>query len=385
MAWRFAQFSDAHLGAKLPGLPEETQQVLRAASRDGILTALRLAREADCRVLLIPGDLFDLRGQDPNGQLVWFYEQAADYPNLQVIISPGNADAFSVNCPYSVVRPPGNVYVFVNRDWESIEFDGVQITSRAIYSGEGAVQLDWRGLPAPEPGRLSILMLHATLAGAEDGRERKLPLLQVTTNELLEAHYTYVALGHLHAKMELQRRGGRAVAAYGGPVHVLGFDETGPGGVLIGALHPDGAELAFHNIDQYRWEQRQIELPPIYAESYRERLDAALAAIAAGLESNHLLQLTVSGEIADCRRQELLHVLEQVQAVVFHSDINLQRLRTSPGTDQLELPADSLLAEFLRRCSAEAAQAGSDRNVYELARRFGWQLFTGQGLPTEIG
>jgi len=49
------------------------------------------------------------------------------------------------------------------------------------------------------------------------------------------------------------------------------------------------------------------------------------------------------------------------------------------------LPEDSLLSQYFSRCAAEAAQSKLDPAIYELARRVGWLLFTGQGLPAEIG
>jgi DNA repair exonuclease SbcCD nuclease subunit len=384
MGWRFAQFSDAHLGSRLPGLTDAALAAVAGATRESITAALHSARDKGCEAVLVPGDLYDQKGRDAAEQLLWFYEAVADFPTMHFFITPGESDPFSASCPYSVVRPPSNVTLFVHQEWETLELNGVTVTGRALHNGAGPLQMDWAGMPRARQDGMSVLLLHCSLQGAEDGRERRLPLMQVTQKDLLEAQYSYTALGHLHARLEFPRRGGRALAAYAGPPQCLGFDEQGPGGVLIGSLHADGAELAFHHTGKYNWQRRQVQLPELHVENYRLLLNAALNRLARDLGASDIVKLSVGGELAAARQGELQQVLEQAASAVYQLETDTSALRLYGGPDQIELPQDSLLAEFMRRCTAEAAQSGAAAEVYELARRLGWRLFTGQGIPAEI-
>lgn len=384
MGWRFAQLSDAHLGSKLPGLADEVQTAMRSAMRDSIIAGLKLAREKDCQAVLVPGDLFDAKAQDASAQLIWFYEAVADLPSLQFYIAPGEADAFAASSPYSLVRPPSNVFLFVNSEWETVEINGTTITGRALRGGEGAVQVDWSTVPKPRMDRLSVLLLHGTLQGADDGKERRLPFMQFSQRDLYEAQYTYTAMGHLHAHIELQRRKGKAMAAYAGVPQCLSFEELGPGGIIIGSLDPDGAELSFHQTNRYHWSKRVVDFPPLYSENYKQQLAAAFQAISQAVAAEDIIKLVCSGELAISRRAELDQLLETVAKSAFCFEADVTPLRWFNGPDQTELPRESLLAEFMNRCSAEAARPGADPKMYELVRRLGWRLFNGLGLPAEL-
>ena len=121
MEWRFAQLSDVQLGAKLSRLDPDVASALREGSREALSACLRIAREQQCEAVLIPGDLYMLRGVDPPSQLRFVYERAADYPAMRFFIAPGNSDAFGGRCPYAYVAPPSNVHLFIAPEWQTVE------------------------------------------------------------------------------------------------------------------------------------------------------------------------------------------------------------------------------------------------------------------------
>lgn len=393
MAWRFVQLSDVHLGNRLPGLEQWLANTLRVASREAVARCFLAAAEQHCRAVLIPGDLFDLRGVDPEGCLGFIYQQAARYPHVRFILAPGNADAYGVGTPYTTQRPPENVIVFTQPDWQAIDVDGVQIVSRAVHAGEGLQSLDRDSVPRPSPDKLSVLMLHASLEGGEDGRQvagkngvakGRLQIMPLTLEDLQRLGYTYVALGHYHAKLELQDRG-LAKAAYSGPPQCLDWDELGPGGYLIGELEEGGAKLEFISSARHTWKQRRIELPAPYAESYRAKLTEALSQITADIDPGDLLSLAVTGALHESAKPVLEKALDSASGKVLHcAEPDLSGLHWFSGVDPVNLPKDSLLTAYFSRCAAELAQSRMDPATMEIARRIGWLLFTGQGLPAEL-
>jgi DNA repair exonuclease SbcCD nuclease subunit len=393
MAWRFAQISDAHLGNKLPGLEQWLANTLRVASREAVASCFLKAAESHCDAVLMPGDLFDLRGVDPEGCLAFVYQHAARYPHVQFVLCPGNADAYGLNSPYTAVKPPANVTLFTQAGWQAVEIEGVRIVGRAIQMGEGLPTLDRDSVPRPSAGQRSVLMLHASLEGTDDGRplagkagnKGRLPIMPLTVEDVQRLGYTYVALGHLHARIEVNA-GGVAKAAYSGPPQCLEWDERGPGGYLLGELRDDGAALQFQPSARHAWKRRRIELPPPYAETYKARLLEAIGRIGAELAQGDLYAVEVLGELHESAKPLLEKALgEAAGKVLFAAEPELAGVRWFSGVDPLQLPPDSLLAAYLSRCAAEAVQSKIDPAIYELARRAGWLLFTGQELPAEIG
>ncbi|MBN2082243.1 hypothetical protein JW859_08550 [bacterium] len=391
MEWRFAQISDVRLGIKLSRLDGDVASTIRDASRQALCDAIRIAHEQQCEAVLIPGDLYTLKGIDPAGQLRFAYERMADYPTLMFIIAPGNTDAFGGNCPYVYLKPPSNVRIFMESEWQSIELDRVTITGRAHQVSEGPLRNPLQDLPRPNPDKLSVLMLRGRLAGADDGRFARNPSensnnngREINVERLLATGYTYIALGGMHAKIELQRSNGKAAAAYASTPQIADWEARGPGGFLTGMLTREGADLQFHHTAKYRWMQRDVVLPPPYIEQYQARLAEALESMGEDLAPDFLYKLKVSGELHRDLNSQLERTIEELRSQVFFLDEDILEVLLFDGVNPAQLPADSLLTAYLQRCSAEASQSGSDHEVYELARRLGWLLFTGKGLPVEI-
>lgn len=383
MQWRFAQLSDIRLGARLSQLDADLASALRDASRQALRDSFKLAQDQGCEGILIPGDLFVVKGIDPQGQLRFVYDCMADYPGLRFFILPGHADALAENGPYIYVKPPSNAHLFISPDWTTIDLEDVTITARAHTIGEGQRPLVWEELPRPNPDKLSVLMLRGALTGAHDGRSRQSSLTPIDPERLLGCRYDYVALGGLHARIELRRDTDRTAAAYTGPPQCLDWESRGPGGILTGTLGRAGAELEFHPLARHRFHRREVALPPPYAESYRAQLEAVLESVDAELGAADVCRLAVSGELHDSRREELERRATAAEERAFYCETDTSRVDYFSGPDPAELPRDSLLASYLQRCAAEI-QPGTDPEDVALARRLGWLLFTNKGLPAEI-
>src|SRR5512140_1674761 len=116
MAWRFAQISDAHIGARLANLEPWLANTLRVATREAVAACFMNAAESGCKAVLMPGDIFDLRGLDPEGGLAFLFQHAARFESVHFVIAPGNADAWGQGTPYTSLKTPPNVTVFSSAD-----------------------------------------------------------------------------------------------------------------------------------------------------------------------------------------------------------------------------------------------------------------------------
>lgn len=382
MEWRFAQVGDVRLGAKLTNFDGDVASALRDSSRHALGDCFRIAQEEQASTVLIVGDLFVLKGLDPAGQLRFAYERMADFPGLEFIITPGNSDAFESTGPYSFVSPPSNVKLIHSSEWTTIDLPLVTVTGRALCIGE-STELDISTLPTPDPSKPAVLIARGVVQSADDGIARRNPV-SIDVDGILNLGYSYVALGGLYAQIELRGEQGKAIAAYAGTPQSLTWGTRGPSGFLTGSLSKGGAEIKFHHTAHSHWKEYQVDLPLPYEESYTSKLRAALQAISSGVGTNDLVKLTLTGELHQTQREELEQLLATAADSAMYFETDSEALRYFSGLNPGDLPKDSLYAGFLQRCSAQAAQAGTDQEAYDLARRLSWLLFTGKGLPSEI-
>ncbi len=385
MPWRFAQIADVHLNARLPGVNYQLARSIRRTIHDVFTECLRLASEAGCRVVLIPGDLYELKADGAKEALQFFYDEAAKYPQMTFLVAPGNEDAYNDTCPYAYLTAPENVYVFTEPGWQAIQVEDVMVTGRAYLVGGGTPPMDWASLPSAAASEYSILMIHGKLAGVDLEYMQSYEGTLVDPDKLLRTGYSFTALGHLHTSAELQNGRGGVAAAYSGPPQRVDWEGRSPGGFLIGEFSPTGVTLNYTQTAKLFWEQRLINLPPLYTAEYDTRLHKALGEINAELSTSLLYRPVVRGPLPRKREPELKQRLSKAHDDVFFFDEpDLSGILFTDEPEPAELPKESLLAQFLQRCAAEEAQGNGDPETYALVRRFGWQLLLGQSLPAEI-
>lgn len=386
MGWKFAQLSDCHLGRRLTETDKSLAEAIAAAARRSLQSAFQLAHEKGCGVMLIPGNVFDVKGIEPDEQLQFFYELVKSYPAMDIVVSPGNSDAYGGNNPYCFSRLPVNLHLFTSRQWEVLDIKGVSIAGRAFMMGEGIPRMNWAEVPRPPRDRPSILMLHATLEGVDDGIEHSRAINPVLQEDLYKTEYSYIALGHLMVQAELKHiNSDRAIAAYSGPPQCFSWDEEGPGGMLVGELDRFGADLEFHRTAVINWVSRTVEFPEPYSDGYEGRLAKAMDELEFSLNRGDMLKLTLRGELPVSAKPSLEQRLAAIRESVDRlAEPDLSGLSFFSGVDPLNLPKDSLLHAFLGRCSDLERTGTKDPEVVRLTRRLGWQLFTGQGMPLEI-
>jgi hypothetical protein len=389
MALRFLQIGDTHLGAALAGLPGNIAGGLRQSVRETLREAFRNAAALPVDIVLIPGDVFEQDGQDPAGQLRFVYELAAGIAPIPVAIAPGNHDAYGPGSPYAVEAVPANVALFTNAHFAALETRAGVVVGRATQAGESVGAVDWSKLPTPPPAP-GLMLLHASVLHAEDGRRHEQAIAPVSQRALEQCGYAYIALGHFHTHKEFQRSGaqgrvadGLAFAAYAGCPQGQGWDEPGPKGYLVGQLDGAGAKLEFNPAAQHVILRRKLALPPEYANDALSQLEHSLLSLADGLDQNDLLDLSLSGRWPQLWRPELEALAAKALRSAWHArPVEYSGVQfTPPLVGQGE---SAVLDEFLRRCDDAIGQGGGEGEAWRLARYLGHRLLSGQGLPAEV-
>lgn len=388
MALRFLQIGDTHLGASLSGLPPNVAEGVREALRQVLREAFAAAAQLPVDIVLMPGDLFEQDGLDPAGQLRYVYELAQSIAPVPVVIAPGNHDAIAPHSPYLSEPAPGNVAVFKDAAFSIVDTRAGRIVGRAAQAGEGTSAVDWSKLPLPPPAP-GILLLHASVLHAEDGRRHEQMIAPVSTKVLGQIGYSYVALGHYHSYKPFylhsggQNSGELASAAYAGCPQGQGWDEPGPKGYLTGELLAGGARLEFIPAAPHVIHRRRLNLPPEYANDALQQLEQSLHALCLELGTGDMLDLSLRGRWPLVWRPELEQYVSKALREVWHAKpVEFSRVDFTPA---LVSPGDSpVLDEFLSRCDEAISSGSGDEEAWRLARYLGHRLLSGQGLPGEV-
>jgi DNA repair exonuclease SbcCD nuclease subunit len=381
MGLGFLQIGDLHLGASLPQLPPDIASELRAAVRTVAEEAFAEVRRRDLALVLVPGDVYEHDGLDPDAQLRFLYGLADSVAPVPVVIAPGNHDPYGPDTPWTRVPAPANVVLFTGDALEQLPTPAGPVLGRAFQLGEQSRAPSWTAV-RPSADELSVLVLHCSLLHCEDDRRHHKTIAPVTLGALEQSGVSYAALGHYHRRCSFKRNGGLALASYSGCPQGQGWDETGPKGYVIGALERDGAKLQFIEASPHRWRKEALKLPPDHAPDREEKLNTLLHELEQALQPGDALALDAAGRWPELEVPALTARLEALLARAWHS----RRLDVSdilPVPPLVNPAAAPVVAEFLRRCDA-ASPSGAGTEAHELARYLGHRLLSGLGLPQEL-
>ena len=385
MGLRILHAGDFHLGAQLRSLPPETAAAVRASTRKAVEGIFAAVAERDIALVALTGDLFEQNGDDPAGQLRFIYQLAESVAPVPVVITPGNHDPVFADSPYSTMAWPQNVVLFNDGRFSVRSTPAGPVAGRAVMAGEGTGALDWSLLPVPGDGA-SLLVLHASLMRAGDGRRNRNTVAPVTIETLRNCGYAYVALGHYHRYQGWDHPGGGVLAAYAGCPQGQGWDEPGEKGCLAVDIEPEGAKVDQLILSDRVWHRANLTLPPEHAPDADTRILTGLQEIYDKLDGQDLLRLAVHGRwprdaraaledrIADVTKRAWYAEAVDFSGVDFHPPL------VAPGQSEV-------LDSFSEICEAGAAAAADDAGeqaAWQLAHYLGRRLLSGQGLPEEV-
>ena len=245
--------SDWHLGKRLEGrdrLPEQRAALAEVAD---------IARERNCRMVLVAGDLFDVATPPAEAETLYF--EALDLLSREgrtvLVISGNHDDPARVSCAaallarhgISVCPPDGfSVAPVAGQDAEILASDlrnvlfrigseriRVSCLSYPFSYGEKSAERSYtenlRDLLATEVpgGDRNILVAHLFAAGASPvGEERTIEVggLRVADVSLFEG-YDFAALGHIHRYQSVGK------GCYCGSLLSYAFDDNAKKGVVL--------------------------------------------------------------------------------------------------------------------------------------------------------
>ena len=226
---------DLHLDSAFCAFGAKDAERQRALGRDLLRRIFDCAREENCELMLISGDLFDSRYvSEETGEL---FCSLVENSGIYVALSPGNHDPYFENSFYSKAQARlGEKFVlFTSPELQIFDVDSLKVrifgyafTSMALLRSP----LSGADIP-PKGGYIHLLCAHADIFSPVS---RYAP---VSPEEIKRADFDYAALGHVHNKWSdfTDER-----VRYCGFGEGRSFDELGEGGVWI--VDTDGDSFA---------------------------------------------------------------------------------------------------------------------------------------------
>lgn len=340
MTVRVLHLADVHLGASCAFLGEGAAEH-RARLEAGLERALRTAREQQCDLVLIAGDLFD--SDHPSERLLQHTMRVLAETNLPVCLIPGTHDATGRRSPYLVsdwkARCP-NVRLMLEPEPTSMCFPelGLVVHGRAAPRGESPL----RGLSRNDEFKWNVALAHGGVAEGLIGDEAN----PITRAEIAACAMDYLALGHWHGWRRWSE--GATVACYPGALEPLAFDQTNTGSVALVILS-DSVTAEPVRIGQSRAATMELRVDGL---SSPEDLVSAIAARAA---AHLLLQVRLSGLPPEGWRIDV----EDIAAACRERFARLDVIdATEKWTPEEEAFAGEGIAPMLRREALRRAREG---------------------------
>ena len=355
---KFLHAADVHLDAPFAALSPE-QSAARRQEQRALLTELAEAANAHgCDVVLLAGDLFDSAGASDETLLA--LRRALASIHAPVFISPGNHDCLLPGCAYLTENWPENVHIFKTDSIEAVELPEKNLR---VYGAGFTARFEkplLEGFHAKQDGMTNLMVVHGNPTQAAS------PYNPITPEQLKTSGLAYLALGHIHQKSGLLRRGA-TFYAWPGCAMGRGFDELGQKGAYLGEISDSGVRLDFLPLSGRKYEILRVEAG-----------DDALAAVTAALPEgaqNDIYRVILTGEADSVDTAALQAALAPRFYALTVRDETRPRRALWAGAEE-----DTLRGLFLQALKAQydAAEDESDKRKIVLAARCGCAAMDGR-------
>ena len=361
--------ADAHIGAceNFLGARAKERQTETLLTFEKSVAA---AKQADVRLYLIAGDMFDSLTAEVS-YFRRFLSIVAENGDIRFVYAAGNHDPYSANNPLRMLEKPDNLYIFDTVD-SCFTFDDIKTRvygrsfKEACDKGEAAFSL----VP-PEDDYVNIMCIHGELtSGGGDYNP-------ISARFIENSNMDYVALGHIHKRTDIGKLG-KTRFAYCGCIEGQGFDEAGKKGVYIGTVSKTGAELEFLPLSYRTHIRTSVDISAAQdsaqaAEIITERLKGDYGE---GYREN-LYRITLTGEVDETAGISAKDINVRLGEVLYYVKT---KDRTSPRAD-LELLAGepSLKGLFVKNMLKRIAEAGDEEKpLAEYALKLGLKAFNSE-------
>lgn len=258
---KFIHMADLHLDGAFVNLAgkENFANKRRLEQRNAMKQLINYIKENNIPYLFIAGDLYE-QEYIRKSTIEYINTLFKEIPKTKIYITPGNHDPYINNSFYKQYTWSENVYIFKDK-LEVIHTDEADIYGYGF--GDFYMKNNYKNIEIENKNKINILITHGSLDGGNDQNREYNPM---SSKELKELGFDYIALGHIHKKSYNDYPGQKIV--YPGSMVSLGFDELGKKGVIEGEISKETAEvkLKFIEIETKTFEEKEIDITDINSE-----------------------------------------------------------------------------------------------------------------------
>lgn len=245
--------ADMHIGRSLNYLSTD-EDLRRIEILNTFKKVIDLANDEGVSLILFAGDLFEASSISNSyiESVISWMESFNGY----IVISPGNHDYVSLGSVYNNYEFPQNVHIFKENRLDKFVFEDLKVcvfgaAFNHSYEKEGLIKDDI----VVNPEYINILLVHGDLVKL-GGQSNYNP---VEVDNLADKGIDYLALGHIHKRSPVEKKGG-FYYAYPGSTIGQSFDDCGEKGVYGGYIGKLFNDLKFIRIDNPQFYKDQYDI-----------------------------------------------------------------------------------------------------------------------------
>ena len=341
---KFLHTADWQIGRLFATIDPEHAPLLAEARIAAVERLASLATSQGVAAVLVAGDVFDAQTvSDRTVRRLFNALSAFAGPWLMI---PGNHDAALAESVWTRAQRlgavPGNVHLCLTPEVRLFPDLGFAVLPAPLTQRQTYGDLtDWFDSAETPAGLLRIGLAHGSVQGilAEDIDSAN----PIAMDRPDLARLDYLALGDWHGTKIVGPK-----LAYSGTPEPDRFKANNSGQALLVDIPAVGAipQIAPVATAQFRWRSVAAELQ---VESDADLLMGQLLA----LQSNEVIELTITGRISLAMRNRLLDTIGQAEATARHLQADFSGLQLVPSDDDIAgLQADGYLAEVISELRA---------------------------------
>lgn len=232
-------------------------KVIEDDIKQTFIKIIDICRYENVDIMLIAGDLFD--NDNPSDKLVDFVIEEFDSINDTIImISPGNHDYYiKYGCYDKISASCENVFVFDGKmDYYEINIgNNVVRIYGAGFTDSVCTESLMKQRDISEEDVINLGVFHGTVEGQKSNN----PYNPISSKQIENNAFDYLALGHIHKQTKVLRRG-LSNYAYCGCPQGMSFGMKGPKGIYLGIVSHGYASMKFVEICKRRYEEISINV-----------------------------------------------------------------------------------------------------------------------------
>ena len=332
---RFIHTADWHLDSAFGGLSPDRAARRRRESREMPMRLAEYVRSHGVDLVLLSGDLFDtVRAYRDTTETL---SAAFARMEVPVLAAPGNHDCLAPGSAWDTADWPDNVHLFREGRMTAVDFPRWNLTVHGgAFTGPDCPESLLSGFTAPADGRIHIGLLHGEVEAAESRYN------SIRRQDIAASGLAYLALGHIHKRIEPQKSG-NTLWAWPGCMEGRGFDELGAKGFVLVNVENQTVSHEFVPFARRTLEEVAVDITDLVTVS---QILAAAEVACGGVPAENLVKLTLTGAYTLETQKDLQFLKKMLEGRFWFLKIKDEsRLKIEKESYEHDL---SLKGEFIR-------------------------------------